>query len=116
MLKLAHNLISNLLFTVLAICILFTGVNIAYYAHELREMRKSFIYNLDYARSRMDIEMRFMYQQGCKQGIEYPEEYKQLSRQFYTENSPINWCNGKLDKLEDYVQGQVYNLGKPLGE
>lgn len=92
------------------VSLIYTGACIAQFGYELRQMRKSFIHDLDTARSQMAVEMRYMYFQGCKAGI---AKNGTSSPNIFDPNSDQNFCNDKAEAQQDYIYVQVLQLGKP---
>lgn len=97
---------------ILAISLLYTGLQIAQFTTELAEFRRTFIVDLDLARSDFLSELNFTYMEACKTGINYPPEYRKAVPGFNL-NSPVNWCYEKRDKWQEHFHRAVMQLGKP---
>lgn len=74
-------------------------------------MENKLQFDVDRARETMLAEMNFMFSEGCRAGIQYPDEYKQPVNVF-NEHSPTIYCTDKRKDMMEYIEKQVYNIGR----
>lgn len=78
---------------------------------ELRVTQSRMIFDIDKTRKSFYEEMSYMYSVGCRIGIDYPEEYRRPVTEF-NEHSPVNYCNDHKDRLNQYMDIRIKELGK----
>jgi hypothetical protein len=81
------------------------------YRRELQEFRGKVVFDVDKVRQTLYDEMAYMYMEGCRKGIDYPEEYR-VSQNTFNPNSPPIYCMDQKNKLDDYVINKVRNIGR----
>jgi hypothetical protein len=83
----------------------------AKFTTELAEFRKSFILDLDYARRTFLEETEYLYILACQQGVDYGQTHKPVVG--FDPNSPVMFCNQKLDNMQEYLFRKAMQLGRP---
>lgn len=108
------NISINYLYTVLAICVtsalLYAGAEMSKFTTELIAFRRSFILDLDKARRTFLEETEYVYMLGCQQGVDYGQSHKPVVG--FDANSPIMFCNSKLEHMQDYLTRKAIELGR----
>lgn len=100
---------------VVATLSLIFGLTISYelamFRVEFEDFRGSVVFDIDKVRSKMAEEMGYMYYQGCRDGTEYPEDFRVVTG--FNVNSPMSWCTDKRDKeWMEYIYTEVGRVGK----
>lgn len=97
------------------VLLMWIGMTVSYevqqFRSELQQFRGSIVFDIDKVRNTLLDEMQYMYFEGCRQGINYPDEYKKPQTGF-NEHSPTIYCNDERAKLGDYILDKMTTIGR----
>ncbi len=99
----------------LNITIMMVGISLSYqisqFRKEMNDFRGSVVFDVDLMRKELSTEMDFMYMQGCTNGTNYPEEYRDVDG--FNTNSPLNWCGKEKTKTwDEYITEKTFYIGR----
>lgn len=74
-------------------------------------LKNSIVFDVDRVRQDYARDLEAALLQGCFEGTEYPEEYKQDVPGFNV-NSPPNWCGKFVKTRDEWIGDKVWKLGR----
>lgn len=90
---------------------LHVGLELRSFNQNLQDFRGKIVFDIDKVRKTLLDEMQYMYSAGCREGINYPEEYRKPGN-YFNPNSPSNYCRSKQEELNDYIYDKLKEIGR----